>query len=414
MKIKNLSKISIAVTSAMILNGCLLNDPYDYDKGGDGSVTPPPAVSAKHVVYGAANGSVYQHVTENSSGDTVTIDPEGNTVNGNITVEGLEPEKVEGTLLVKVSDEQSFLYSEQAGGNPVSVDINPSVDVLALNLEVTTPNTTYAQVETEVNGTRNIAEVDISRALVASQSAGEQQLLIPTHCFADADFNAITKPSSLNVNGTSEFKLHTINYSTPENDIYNLPCEVTSLEVVGNAAGDFMIADLMLAENGEIIGGLTPNIGAWLTDGSVLINEIIGNHVMIDYTNATTGANGGLVFEGDQFLDISNFVANGWLEFMMHVESYGNHPTRRFQLQMEGSAGNSQPYFFEEGFAEGSWQQVRVPVSDLFTDQNGQLNFNQIFNMNKSISMFPEWISEENSLQGIVFRIAGAKLVSTN
>jgi hypothetical protein len=96
---------------------------------------------------------------------------------------------------------------------------------------------------------------------------------------------------------------------------------------------------------------------------------------------------------------------------MLNVDSYGSHPTKRLQIQMESTVGNSQPYLLPQRFAEGSWQQVRVPLKTLFTKQDGSIDINVLGNINKPLSLLPEWIAENDTLAGMKYTIAGEKLV---
>lgn len=400
-------RLSFAIASAIALNGCLLNDPYDYDGdngGGDGGdIVPPPKDSL--VIYGSGSNGNYQHVTKNNVGDLVIIDSTGNATNENISVTGLEPSKEEGVLQIDVSENNASWFSEQPGGNPVDITIKADSDVMVLNLEALSANDTMVHIEGETDGSLIQQSINITSAMTAALGAGDQTLIVPLSCFNDIDFGSVTKPVSLDFLGSTQLKLNRVSYATPENDSANLQCEVNSLTV------EDPIAELMLVTDGEP-QGLTPIIGAWLTDGNTLSHRIEGNQVVVDYLNATTGANGGLVLEGNDLLDLSHYAESGWLEFMIHVDSYAAHPTKRLQIQMEGAYGNTLPYFLDEGFAEGTWEQVRVPLNSLFTSSDGQRNFNQIANVKKTLSMFPEWINDSQTLNGITLRIAGVKLIA--
>lgn len=153
----------------------------------------------------------------------------------------------------------------------------------------------------------------------------------------------------------------------------------------------------------------------WMTDGSNIQVDWGHDSFTLTHTDAGDGANGGVILNPNdgKARDMALFVESGVLEFMMYVESYGSHPTKRFQVQMESTEniGNSQPYFLPAGFAENEWLQVRIPLKTLFTHPDGSVDINVLSNITKPLSLLPEWVEAGDTLQGMKYTLSGVKLV---
>ncbi|HDY7662367.1 TPA: hypothetical protein RQJ99_004364 [Vibrio vulnificus] len=393
------------------LAGCL-DDPYNEPD----TPTPPPA-SQEILLYSPNGGSAFTLAIQDSEGVEAIVD--GNSVSqGNISVTNVSGE-ANGTLNVAITgDKSGRIALTSSDSSHVDLNIDPATSTLQFSTRVMSFPTTRQEiyVTSQKETDTDIGKVSLTSSYKASYKGASQTVKIPLSCFTDAgmDFNNTISPFALVSNNNLNFDLgdiHIITNSITQQDV--LECNNTSALLQADDPNDaYMTSKVFVLENWAI-GGWAQKITNWMTSGESTLHWG-HDHIRIEYTNAPLGENGGLVLATQDATskDISNYIDNGVLQFMFIVNNYGTHPTKRFQIQMESSSqGNSEPYYLPEGTAENSWTQIQIPLRELFTRKDGSININALKNIDKAISILPEWVEGNESLQNMDFSIGNLRIV---
>ncbi|ROV59222.1 hypothetical protein EGH82_14680 [Vibrio ponticus] len=390
------------------LAGCL-DDPYNEPD----TPTPPPA-SQEIPLYSPNGDSAFTLAIKDSNGVEAIVD--GNSVSqGNISVTNVSGE-ANGTLNVTITDNKSGRIAlTSSDSSHINLNVDPATSTLQFSTRAMSlpTNDQEIYVTSQKENNADIGKVSLTSSYTASYNGAPQTIKIPLTCFSDAgmDYTNAISPFSLVSDNNLNFDLGNIRIVTnsiTQPDV--LECDNTSTLLQADDPSDTFKASKVFAVP---VTGWATAITNWMTVGNSTLHWG-HDHIRIEYTNAPAGENGGLVLatQDQSFKDMSAYVDSGVLQFMFYVDNYANHPTKRFQVQMESSThGNSEPYFLPAGTAEKGWQQIQVPLKDLFTRKDGSININSLRNIDKAVSILPEWVEGEQTLQGIDFSIGNVQIV---
>ncbi|MEC7307758.1 putative glycoside hydrolase [Vibrio crassostreae] len=365
-------------------------------------------------LYSPSDDQSFDVIVIDSDGVEATIDESGNMIQGNIQTQN-PLGVIRGTLNVNISDDnQGRILLRSSDSSHVSLEVDPSSATLqfdtnaiskpALDQEI------YITTQSEIS--TDIGKVSITSSLLANYNQGTQTIKIPLSCFSDEgmDFTNTITPLALESSTNLNFEFgnaRIIGSSIDQSNV--LECDNISTPLAGDDANDSYAASKVFFVSGGVQGWATA-ITNWMTGGSSTLHWG-GDHIRIEYDNTSAGENGGLVLKtsDESTRDLSNYIDTGVLQFMFNVDSYGAHPTQRFQIQMESNKfGNSQPYILDVG---SGWQQIQVPLRELFTNEDGSIDINALKNIETAVSILPEWVGADDTLQGMQFSIGSVQLV---
>ncbi|SON53218.1 putative glycoside hydrolase [Vibrio tapetis] len=402
---KNYTKTLLtAAISLGLLNGCL-DDPYEYPS--------PPPTSTKKEIYSAQSDGTYALSIVDQTDLEMQLDSNGNASQGNVSTTGLNSNTNPPVNFQVTGSNKGRLIAKSANGNSVDMGIEKDNSTLQFDLrsleKPTLKQAIYVSAQ-KVSGTDS-TQVSLSSAALALSKSSSQTLKIPLSCF-NMDFAQTLAPFVIHTNGNFNADIGNIRVisNSIDGDKSVLECTNTSTFL----EPDLGSQDSNLLIIGSPSQGWATKLTTWMSDGSSLQIDWGHDSFSISYPSPAAGSNGGVILQPNDSTarDIAAYVSTGVLEFMLNVESYGSHPTKRLQIQMESSAkGRSQPYLLPASFAENSWQQVRVPLKTLFTSKDGNIDINVLRNIDKPMSLFPEWVSDGDTLAGMKYTIAGVKLV---
>ncbi|MGX9522583.1 putative glycoside hydrolase [Vibrio mediterranei] len=400
---KHIKTLLAASISLGALSGCL-DDPYNYPE-------PKPPSEQKEIYSGQSDGTFALSIVDQADIEA-QVDSNGNASQGNVSATGLNTNTNPPINFHVTGSAKGRLQAKSANGNPVDMNVDKNSSTLQFDfrsLEKPALNQAIYVSTQQTTGTDS-SQVSLSSVTMALSQSSGQTLKIPLSCF-NMEFSQTVAPFVLHSDGNINADVSNIRIvsNSLEGDKSVLECSNNSTLVEPDAGSEN--SNLFIV--GSPSQGWATNLTTWMTDGSSLQLDWGYDSFSITYPNPATGANGGIILQPQDGnpRDVAAYVATGVLEFMLNVDSYGSHPTKRLQIQMESTVGNSQPYLLPQGFAEGSWQQVRVPLKTLFTKQDGSIDINVLRNINKPLSLLPEWISENDTLAGMKYTIAGVKLV---
>ncbi|MEZ8656777.1 putative glycoside hydrolase [Vibrio splendidus] len=367
-------------------------------------------------LYSPSDDRIFDVIVIDSDGVEATIDESGNMIQGNIQTQN-PLGVIRGTLNVNISDDnQGRILLRSSDSSHVSLEVDPSSATLqfdtnaiskpALDQEI------YITTQNEIS--TDIGKVSITSSLLANYNQGTQTIKVPLSCFSDEgmDFTNTITPLALESSTNLNFEFgnaRIIGSSIDQSNV--LECDNISTALAGDDANDSYAASKVFSVSGGVLQGWATAITNWMTGGSSTLHWG-GDHIRIEYDNTSAGENGGLVLKttDESTRDLSNYIDTGVLQFMFNVDSYGAHPTQRFQIQMESNEfGNSQPYLLDVG---SGWQQIQVPLRDLFTNEDGSIDINALKNIETAVSILPEWVGADDTLQGIQFSIGSVQLVT--
>ncbi|CAH0525304.1 putative glycoside hydrolase [Vibrio hippocampi] len=365
-------------------------------------------------LYSPSDDQSFDVIIMDSDGVEATVDESGNMIQGNIQTQN-PLGALRGTLNVNISDDkQGRILLRSSDSSHINLDVDPSSATLqfdtnaiskpALDQEI------YITTQNEIGV--DIGKVSITSSLLANYNQGTQTIKVPLSCFSDEgmDFANTITPLALESSTNLNFEFsnaRVIGSSLDQNNV--LECDDTSTPLPGDDPNDSYSASKVFFVSSGVQGWAT-GITNWMTGGGSTLHWG-GDHIRIEYDNAPAGENGGLVLKttDDSTRDLSNYIDSGVLQFMFNVDSYGSHPTQRFQIQMESKEfGNSQPYFLDVGLG---WQQIQVPLRELFTNEDGSIDINALKNIETAVSILPEWVGADDTLQGMQFSIGSVQLV---
>ncbi|WP_162048472.1 putative glycoside hydrolase [Vibrio taketomensis] len=392
------------------LTGCL-DDPYN-----EPDTSTPPPTSQEIPLYSPNGDSAFILAITDSSGTEAIVD--GNNVSqGNVSVTNISGEK-NGMLNVTITDNKSGRIALTSGDSSnVNLNVDPATSTLQFSTRAMSLPSSGQEIyiTSQKEHDTDIGKVSLTSSYTASYKGSTQTIKIPLSCFTEAgmDFNDAISPFTFVSNNNLNFDLGNIRIVTNSiNQQDVLECDNTSTLLQADDPSDAFKASKVFVVGSPSTGWATA-VTNWMTVGNSTLHWG-HDHIRIEYSNAPAGENGGLVLatQDKSLKDISNYVDSGVLQFMFYVDSYANHPTKRFQVQMESSThGNSEPYFLPAGAAEKGWQQIQVPLRDLFTRKDGSININALRNIDKAVSILPEWVEGEDTLQGMDFSIGSVQVV---
>ncbi|MDF2152791.1 putative glycoside hydrolase [Vibrio sp. CAU 1672] len=402
---KHTKTLLTAAISVSLLNGCLeLDDPYSPPES-----SQPPTL--KEIYSPQSDGSYALSIVDQADIEA-QIDANGNALQDNVATTGLNDDNNPPVNFKVSGSAKGRLQAKSADGNAVDLGVSKENSTLQFDFRSVEKPTLSQPIYVSAQQTAGIdsTEVALSSAALALAGSATQTLKIPLSCF-DMDFTQTVTPFVLHSEGNLDVDVGNIRVVTNsiEGDSSVLECTNNSTFLKPDA--DSENSNIFIIGNPSL--GWANAITTWMTDGSDLQLDWGHDSFSISYPAPQAGANGGIILQPNDGnpRDVAAYVATGVLEFMLNVESYGSHPTKKLQVQMESTYGNSQPYFLPAGFAENSWQQVRIPLKTLFTKSDGSIDINVLRNINKPLSLLPEWISEGDTLAGMKYTIAGVKLV---
>ena len=399
----------------ILLIGCV------YDDDSETQNTPPPVSDVKIFdIYKSNSSTDFLVQIEDSSGSTQEVDSDGAANLNGISVRPLQPSLLNSPLLITIDDDASGSVRVNAL-TPQNISEFTSTGTLQFDLKVNAKNNNSVITLGSISEStaKNVAQIDISSAVRAYKGSDTQRVKIPLVCFSDqgVDFTQSTIPFEINSSNGITFELGNIQVLSNTSDSLDvLLCSDIGIDVNNGETSDVFVV------NGS--NNLAPELVTWLTDGSSLQLDWGSDNFAINYIEINSGVNGGLIAQtpngGSERKDISRYIEKGELRFMLNVESYGIHPTKRIQIQMESIVQNangesvnviSTPHLLPPWFADGEWQQVTIPLKELFTKADGQIDVNALQNVTKLFSIMPEWVGESDSLNGMLLRIASVQLV---
>ena len=401
---------AISGLSVSLLTSCL-TDEYDYSKD------EPPASNVKVFgIYGSNGSDNFLMQIEDAAGTTTELDANGMADRDGISVRPAQPGATSSTLRVTI-DNGAAATIRTSAISPADISAYTQNGTLQFDLKVLSK-----QADSQVTlssasetATRTVAEIDITSAVRAYGGSDTQKVKIPLSCFSEVDFSQSTAPFELHSSNGISFELGNIQVASDTAG----GADVIACDNIGADINDGNTSDVFIV-NGP---NWAPSLVTWLTDGSSLQLDWGHDNFGPNFAGVNAGVNGGMVVQtandGNDRKDISRYIENGELRFILYVESYGIHPTKRLQVQIESlvpaSGGSttviSNPHMLDAWFAEGDWQQVAIPLKDLFTKANGQIDVNAIQNVNKPLTILPEWVEGGDSLNGMAFRVASIQLV---
>lgn len=365
-------------------------------------------------LYGPSDDRSFDVTIIDSDGIEAIVDESGNMIQGNIQTQN-PLGTPRGTLNVDISgDAKGRVLLQSSNSSEIDLDVEPSSATLQFDVTTISKPALDQEVYITTQNTigADIGKVSITSALLANYNQGTQTIKVPLSCFSDEgmDFTNTISPLALESNDNLTFTFgnaRVIGSSTQQNNV--LECDTTNTPLAADDPNDSYAASKVFFVSGGVQGWAT-GITNWMTGGSSALHYG-GDHIRIEYDNAPAGENGGLVLKttDDSTRDLSNYIDTGVLQFMFNVDNYGSHPTQRFQIQMESSQfGNSQPYILDVG---SGWQQVQVPLNELFTIEDGSIDINVLKNIETAVSILPEWVGPSDTLQGMQFSIGSVQLV---
>ncbi|RJX71964.1 hypothetical protein DZ860_09030 [Vibrio sinensis] len=398
---------------SVMLTGCL-DDPYNEP------VTPPiepPLPTETTVIYGPDSDGTFNLMMSDSGNIESPVDESGNSILGNIQTQNVSGQR-NGTLNVKITGNQKAriaLMSSDA--SHINLNIDPTTTTLQFDSRAISKALTTQDVflTTQKESGTDIGKVSLTSSFLAYYNSAPQSIKVPLSCFSEAgmDFSNTITPFALESSDNLSFDMG--NIRIVENSIEQLDvleCHSSSLLLEPDDPSDEFRASSLFKVGTPTTGWATA-ITNWMTVGNSLLHWGHDN-IRIEYTNAPAGENGGLVLAISDGTprDLSDYANAGVLQFMFNVSNYAEHPTKRFQIQMESSEfGNSQPYFLEVGTADNSWVQIQVPLRDLFTRADGSIDINALKNIDKPLSILPEWVGVTDTLQNMDFSISNVQIV---
>ncbi|MCY9874387.1 putative glycoside hydrolase [Vibrio barjaei] len=366
------------------------------------------------VLYGPNDDQRFDVIVIDSDSVEAIVDENGNSTQGNIQTQN-PLGTPRGTLNVTISgDNAGRILLRSSDSSHVNIDVDPSSATIQFDVSaISKPaldQEIYITTQNEVGVDKG--KVSITSALLANYNQGTQTIKVPLSCFSNEgmDYTNTISPLALESSTNSNFEFGNARIIGSSNEQSNvLECDNTSTPLAGDDQNDSYAASKVFFVSGGVQGWAT-GITNWMTGGSSTLHWG-GDHIRIDYDNAPIGENGGLVLKtvDDSTRDLSNYIDRGILQFMFNVDNYGSHPTQRFQIQMESSQfGNSQPYILDVGMG---WQQIQVPLRDLFSKADGSIDINTLKNIETAVSILPEWVGATDTLQGMQFSIGSVQLV---
>jgi hypothetical protein len=366
------------------------------------------------VLYGPNDDQRFDVIVIDSDSVEAIVDENGNSTQGNIQTQN-PLGTPRGTLNVTISgDNAGRILLRSSDSSHVNIDVDPSSATIQFDVSaISKPaldQEIYITTQNEVGVDKG--KVSITSALLANYNQGTQTIKVPLSCFSNEgmDYTNTISPLALESSTNSNFEFGNARIIGSSNEQSNvLECDNTSTPLAGDDQNDSYAASKVFFVSGGVQGWAT-GITNWMTGGSSTLHWG-GDHIRIDYDNAPIGENGGLVLKtvDDSTRDLSNYIDRGVLQFMFNVDNYGSHPTQRFQIQMESSQfGNSQPYILDVGMG---WQQIQVPLRDLFSKADGSIDINTLKNIETAVSILPEWVGATDTLQGMQFSIGSVQLV---
>ncbi|MCF4172259.1 putative glycoside hydrolase [Vibrio sp. McD22-P3] len=366
------------------------------------------------MLYGPTDDQRFDVIVIDSDSVEAIVDENGNSAQGNIQTQN-PLGTPRGTLNVTISDDNAGrILLRSSDSSHVNIDVDPSSATIQFDVSaISKPaldQEIYITTQNEVGVDKG--KVSITSALLANYNQGTQTIKVPLSCFSNEgmDYTNTISPLALESSTNSNFEFGNARIIGSSNEQSNvLECDTTSTPLAGDDQNDSYAASKVFFVSGGVQGWAT-GITNWMTGGSSTLHWG-GDHIRIDYDNAPIGENGGLVLKtvDDSTRDLSNYIDRGVLQFMFNVDNYGSHPTQRFQIQMESSQfGNSQPYILDVGMG---WQQIQVPLRDLFSKADGSIDINTLKNIETAVSILPEWVGATDTLQGMQFSIGSVQLV---
>ncbi|MCL9774053.1 putative glycoside hydrolase [Vibrio methylphosphonaticus] len=418
MMINKTKALFVSGLSLTALAGCL-DDPYVYpnDQVKPPVVTPPDSIT----LYGKDSDDRFKLAVVDKDSIEADVDANGHVSQGNIRTQPISNEE-NGPLLVTITEDGQGARIQSTSVTNAAVDLDFSAELTALEFDVRVldkPDTAnsvklHTQSEYQVDDDKN---VDITSALMALSSMPPQTMMVPFSCFDGQDLNEVTTPFALASDSNLKFEISNIHLTEYDID----PAEKPQALECDNKSNPVDLHEWRIfvqdIPDSWDPAGWGQTITAWATDGNIQ-QEWQHDHIYITYDGIGAGENGGLVLAvtnldtltDDERRDISAFIDGGHLEFMLKVDSYGSHPTKRLQVQMETNFGNGTPQYLDAGFAEGEWKQVRIPLAALLKNEDGTLNVNAIRNIEKPLSILPEWVENQDTLEGMWIRVGSVKL----
>ncbi|MEZ9668464.1 putative glycoside hydrolase [Vibrio breoganii] len=403
-------KTLIASLCALSLAGCL-DDPYEEPKQSVDSI----------VLYGSGDDGLFSMAVIDSSGTKAFVDSSGSVSQGNVHTQSMT-ESTSGDLDVTITnDENGRILLESNDGEAVFLDIDTSKATLQFDSKMKSKPIVGQEVylTTQKEMDQDIGHVELTSTFLASYNGATQTVKVPLSCFITSgmDFTQALAPFALESSSNLDFTLGNIQIiadSIEQDDV--LECQSTSDRVEADDPNDSYQVSTLFKVGDTGTEGWATGITNWMTTGESTLYWA-SDHIRVEYTDAPAGENGGLVFAttDGSTLDISDYIDTGILKFSLNVSSYASHPTKRLQVQMESSVfGNSQPYLLDENTAANRWTEIKIPLSDLFTREDGSVNINSLKNIDKGMSILPEWVESTDTLQGIDFSIRDIQIAMSD
>lgn len=405
----NKKALVVSGLSLSLLAGCL-DDPYQYP---DEVVTPPSDASS---IYGPDSDGMFALSVIDQNGLLALVDADGNVTQDNISTSNISGQ-AQGNLNLRITNNaEGRIQALTSNGSNVDMAADANTSTLQFDLRVlekpASDQAIYLTAQREEAA--DLGQVSLTSAMMAYSKAAPQTVKVPLSCFTEAgmDFTDTLAPFVLHSDNNLNVDIGNIRVVTNSMDGENvLACTSDSVLVQPDDAALSNDSKLFVINSDP--QGWATMISTWMTDASHMQVDFSHDSFTITHTGASAGANGGIVLlpNDGKLRDMADYVESGVLEFMINIDSYGSHPTKRLQIQMESPNGNSQPYFLDAGFAEAEWQQVRIPLKTLFTKPDGSVDVNVLRNINKPLSLLPEWVEASDTLQGMKYTLAGIKLV---
>ena len=403
-------KLLTTLICATSLAGCL-DDPYN-----EPDASTPPTSQEIHLYSPNSDNAFTMAITDSNGVEAIVS---GNSVSqGNMSATNVSGE-ANGMLNIAITDNQSgrvALISSDSSHRDLNID--PATSTLQFSTRVMSLPTAEQDiyVTSQKEAGIDIGKVSLASSYRASYNSAPQTIKIPLSCFSEEgmDYSNTISPFSLVSDNNLNFDLGDVRIVTDSithQDV--LECHNTSTLLQSDDPNDGFKASKVFVLNNWALEGWAQQITNWMTSGESTLHWG-HDHIRIEYTDAPAGENGGLVLttQDQSFKDMSDYIESGVLQFMFHVSNYAEHPTKRFQVQMESSTqGNSEPYFLPADTADNSWTQVQVPLKELFTREDGSININALRNIDKAISILPEWVEGDDSLQNMDFSIGNLRIV---
>lgn len=410
-------KTLIASLCTLTLAGCL-DDPYQE----------PKEPVDKIVLYGSGDTGAFSMAVVDSSDTKAFVDANGSVSQGNVHTRSLTgtAQSMTGDLngdldITITNDEKGRVLLQSKDGSPVLLDIDTSKATLQFNSKMKSRPIAGQEIylTTQKSIDNDVGQVSLTSSFLASYNGATQTVKVPLSCFTTSgmDFTQAVTPFAIESSNNLDFTLGSIQIVANSADAEDvLECQSSSEKVAADDSNDSYQVSTLFNIDDSGTGGWATGITNWMTSGETTLHWG-ADHVRLEYNDAPLGENGGLVFattDGND-RDISSYIETGMLQFMLKVSSYAAHPTKRLQIQMESSEfGNSKPYLLGENAAQNRWTEVKIPLSELFTRDDGSVNINVVKNIDKGLSILPEWVESTDSLQGIDFSVRDVRIAMSD